>query len=478
MGKRYANGKLSDQSTIVNSPFPALVIQGTAFHTPEWGVLEVLENCAIAVNEQGVIDAVVRTEDTEYTSLIAAAKRDQILVQLDQDDYLIPGLVDLHIHAPQWPQLGKALDAPLEVWLQEYTFPLEAAYSDHAYAFDIYDDLVRTLLTHGTTTAVYFGTVDFQANVILAEACIRHGQRALIGKVAMDDADQCPDYYRDASAAAALNDTSQFITRIQTLNSNSNALVLPAITPRFIPSCTDELLIGLGHLAQESGCHVQTHCSESDWEVDFVRRRLNKTDTEALADYGLLTSKTILAHSNFVSMQDLELMGNHGSAVAHCPLSNAYFANAVFPLRQAHDSGVTVGLGTDISGGFSPSLFDAARYALMASRHACNGTSAQLGANVRGNGQEPLSTLETFGMATAEGGKALSLPIGQFKPGYAMDAICVRSNTEHSAFKVFQPSDTLTHVFEKLVLTADVSCIRHVWVNGKTLLNRSRLAHR
>lgn len=446
---------------------PLLVVHGTAFHTPVWGALEVLENCAIAVDANGNIEAITHQGEDTHEALIKQAREQQVLHQLDKDEYLIPGLVDLHIHAPQWPQLGKALDAPLEDWLQKYTFPLEAKYSDHEFAHEIYDDLVKTLLAHGTTTAVYFGTVDLLANVILVEACLRHGQRALVGKVAMDDPEQCPGYYRDESASSALEDTRQFINRVQELQTQRNTLVLPAITPRFIPSCTDELLVGLGQLAADTGCHIQTHCSESDWEVAFVRDRLDKTDTEALDNYGLLTDKTILAHSNFVSSTDLKLMVKKGAAVAHCPLSNAYFANAVFPFRQAHACGVAVGLGTDISGGFSPSLFDAARYALMASRHASNGTSPELNADDRGNADTPLTTLETFHMATTQGGEALSLPIGQFKCGYAFDALCVRSNEPNSAFKVRKGADKLHDVFEKLVLTADRSCICKIWVNGK-----------
>ncbi len=447
--------------------FPSLVVKASGVHAPEQGRIEILENCAIAVDETGTIEQVLHPTHSDHDALIEGAEQRKILHRLDKNDVLIPGLVDLHIHAPQWPQLGKALDAPLEDWLQKYTFPLEAKFADHDYARTIYDDLVRTLLAHGTTTAVYFGSVDFQANVILAEACLRHGQRALVGKVAMDHKGQCPDYYRDASTETALEESRRFVEKISTMRQGSNPLVLPAITPRFIPSCTDELLHGLGALAAQTGCHVQSHCSESDWEVSHVRSRLGKSDTEAFDDFGLLTNRTILAHSNFISEQDMALMAQRGAAVAHCPLSNAYFANAVFPLRKALSHGVDVGLGTDIAGGFSPSIFDTARYALMASRHACCGTAPDRLQSARGSGETPLTTAETFWLATTAGGRALSLPIGLFKPGYAFDAICVRSNTTGSGFRQDPDVDTLTDVFEKLVLTADRSCISDVWVNGK-----------
>src|SRR6185437_7695384 len=109
------------------------------------------------------------------------------LVTLGTTQYLLPGFVDLHIHAPQWPQLGKALDLPLEEWLQVYTFPLESRYADVEFARTVYGSLVDGLLANGTTTAVYFGTLHLPATRILADICLQRSQRALIGRVAMDN---------------------------------------------------------------------------------------------------------------------------------------------------------------------------------------------------------------------------------------------------------------------------------------------------
>lgn len=447
--------------------FPESVICGTAFHTPKRGQLEMLRECAIAINAEGRIDRIVRQESNEFETLVVAARNRGRLYLLNDGDYLIPGLVDLHIHAPQWPQLGKALDAPLEEWLGKYTFPLEARFSDHDFARAVYSDLVRTLLMHGTTTAVYFGTVDLEANVILANACLKHGQRALVGKVAMDHPEICPAYYRDESAALAVQQTQAFVEKVRSLQSGMQHLVLPAITPRFIPSCTDELLSELGKLAAEFDCHIQTHCSESDWQVAHVRERLGRTDCEALDDVGLLTDQTILAHSNFITDDDMDLLNSRQSAIAHCPLSNAYFANAVFPLQRALSKGVKVGLGTDISGGFSPSVFDAIHNTLTASRYACSGTDPALERTKRGSGESPLTTIEAFWLATAASGEALSLPIGVFREGYAFDAIAVSANGPGSAFGVYDQLDDDENIFEKLVLTSDRSAIQNVWVDGQ-----------
>ena len=120
-------------------------------------------------------------------------------------------MIDLHVHAPQWPQLGLALDRPLEEWLQACTFPLEARYADPAFAQSVYESLVDALLANGTTTALYYATIHLPATQRLADICLQRGQRALIGRVAMDDTGQCPQYYRDASAAQGIADTRRFI---------------------------------------------------------------------------------------------------------------------------------------------------------------------------------------------------------------------------------------------------------------------------
>ncbi|UXN72519.1 amidohydrolase family protein [Devosia sp. A8/3-2] len=119
----------------------------------------------------------------------------------------------------------------------------------------------------------------------------------MVGKVVMDDPAACPDFYRDASPEAAIAGTRAVINHIRTHPANTEARVLPVITPRFIPSCTDEVLTVLGQLAAECDCHVQTHCSESDWAHGHVLNRYGHTDAQALDNFGLLTRKSVLAHS-------------------------------------------------------------------------------------------------------------------------------------------------------------------------------------
>jgi len=160
----------------------AWALQCTAFDAPASNQLRVQADVLVCVNAQGVIEAVLHQGDPRRQAAQAAHAAAGTLRSLPAGSYLLPGMVDLHVHAPQWPQNGKALDVPLEVWLQDNTFPLEARYRDPAFAQRVYDVVVPTLLANGTTTAMYFGTVDNAGNQVLAERCLAHGQRALVGR--------------------------------------------------------------------------------------------------------------------------------------------------------------------------------------------------------------------------------------------------------------------------------------------------------
>ncbi|WP_423065649.1 guanine deaminase [Devosia sp. CN2-171] len=433
-------------------------IRGTFVHAPKRGAVEVLEDALIFVGEDGRIERIAP----------AAGGVPEGTLELPAAQIVIPGFVDLHVHAPQYPQLGLALDEPLEVWLGKYTFPLEARYADLDFAREAYGTLVRDLLAGGTTTALYFATVHRQATELLAEMCLAEGQRALVGKVVMDLAESCPDYYRDASPEAAIADSRSVIEAIRALPDNDR--VLPVITPRFIPSCTDEALAGLGALAAECACHVQTHCSESDWAHGYALERYGKTDAEALDGFGLLTRKTVLAHSVFLTDADMDRVKSRGAGVAHCALSNAYFGNAVFPLRRALEKGVHVGLGTDISGGPSASMLDAARMTVAVSRMLQDGVDATDSRETRGVANSRVDLLTAFHLATAGGGVALDLDIGLFRPGYHFDALIIDATAEAGTIRLFgaQAADRI----EQILYTASKPNIAATFVGGDLVSGR------
>lgn len=478
-------------SRTVGNDRPRAVL-GTCFHTPVYGSFEMLEQALIELDDHGVIERITTPEDPAYRERLRSAREANdrepgYLLELGKDEVALPGFVDLHVHAPQWPQAGIALDEPLEVWLGERTFPLEAKFGieeegrslGSGFTLPVYQDLVQTLLSRGTTTCAYFGSADARGSKALAKTCASIGQRAVVGKVVMDDPSANPSFYRDASTEQALAETESFIAALESHAARCAADdprfpgVYPAVTPRFIPSCTEAALRGLGEIARAHDAYVQSHCDESQWQSGVARERFGKSDAEALADFGLLKRKSVMAHGTFLLDGEAEIFRATGAALAHCPISNAYFGNAVCPVRRVHGQGVNIGLGTDISGGFSPSLYDNIRMAVMASRILEDGVDARVPSEQRGAGEPSrISAAEALYLATKGGAEALEMPIGSFEVGRTLDMQVIdlkRPFADLTGNGVFTtPADQL----ERILYLATPENIRKVLVQGVCTLSR------
>ena len=427
-------------------------VRGRLMQTPSVNRLEVKRDCVVSVGADGLISSVHEWAGGECD------------VVLPHTAILFPGLIDTHVHAPQWPQLGTGVDLALERWLFEYTFPLEARLADLVFAAEVWNDLVTGLLTHGTTTAVYLATIDLQATTLLAETCVRLGQRALVGRVAMDHPEGTPEQYRDSDAVSGVQASADSIEQIAALGS---PLVAPVVTPRFTPACTDAMLEGLAELAASVGVPVQVHCSESDWEHSYALDRFGVSDTKALNGFGLVREHTVLAHCDHASDEDLALMRSRGAGVAHCPLSNAYFANAVFPARRALESGLSVGLGSDIAGGSQPGLLSQCAMAVTASRMLEDGVDACLSPDSRGVTGSLLDTIAAFWMATRGGAELLGHATGLIEPGRSFDAFAIDTAIPDTALRIWPEVDDDERVFEKVVRLATAADITSVWVAGR-----------
>lgn len=435
----------------------ALRVRGTILQAPALDQLETLVDHVVAVDDQGIITGVTPAADSVA----------DVDVVLAASQYLMPGLIDLHLHAPQWPQLGTGLDLPLEEWLFEYTFPLEARYEEVEFAEGVWASMVPRLLREGTTTAVYFSSIHEEATLALAQACLAAGQRAFVGRVAMDHPDGTPDFYRDPDASTAVERSHRSIEAIEALD--PTGLVRPIITPRFIPACSDATLRGLGELAAATGVLVQTHCSESDWEHSDVLNRYGVSDTVALDRFGLARDHSVLAHADHVSVDDQRVLVELGAGIAHCPLSNSYFANAVLPVREIVGRGVRVGLGTDIAGGPDPSVLASCGHAVTVSRMLEDGVDPNIWADQRGRPDSRIDAVGAFHLATVGGAGVLGLNAGLIEPGRVFDAFAV--GTGHGrGVEVWPDIDTSERVFEKVVRGARMPDISMVWVNGNMVV--------
>jgi guanine deaminase len=383
-----------------------MAVVGDLVQTPAVDRFEHRRDVVVAVGLDGMITAVEPRSSAAGGQLIAAAGE---IVELGSSSVLMPGLVDLHVHAPQWPQLGTCLDLPLEQWLDTYTFPLEARYGDPTVCGTVWPSLVSSMLANGTTTAVYFGANDRAATSALAAVCVDRGQRALVGRVAMDHPEGTPEWYRDPSASASVEESARSIAEIRELDGGRD-LVRPMITPRFTPSCSDELLTGLGELAASTGVAVQTHCSESDWAHDYALDRFGATDSAALDRFGLLRPGSVVAHANHVTDDDADLLIERRTGIAHCPLSNAYFAGGVLPVRRLLGRGVGIGLGSDVAGGADPGLLRQCSHAVTMSRMLEAGVDVRLPAGERGVAGSRIDVVTAFWMSGSSSRAAGSTP--------------------------------------------------------------------
>lgn len=443
--------------------FNNMAIQGNAFYCIDFNKTKYVNKGIFCVNNEGYIEEVYEEWHKDYDLIRSKYLKSGKLRILSDLEVMLPGFVDLHIHASQWPQAGTALDRPLETWLGEYTFPLESKFKDLEFANEVYRDVVNTTLRHGTTSAMYFATADRESSTLLASLCGELGQRGLVGKVVMDDPNSNLEFYRDASPEEAVYETEKFINEVLEIQNLYKQKVYPVVTPRFIPSCTSEALAGLGRLAKKYDVHIQTHCSESDWAHQFAKDKYGVSDTQALDNFGLITEKTVIAHAPFLESDDLKIITNKKTSIAHSPLSNAYFANAVLPFKDFSSRGVNIGMATDISGGYSPSMYQSIRQAVISSRMLQEGVNPSLCRDERGRSCSSITINNAFYSATAAGGTALNLPIGKLEKGYSFDAQIINiENNIPRFYKEKNPEDLL----HKILLLSESSNIKEVWVQG------------
>ena len=291
---------------------------------------------------------------------------------------------------------------------------MESSLSSLPRAKTVYTRCIQRTLSHGTTTASYYATVSVPSTNLLADLCLSYGQRAFIGRCCMDSHLQ-PDYYRDASAASALEDTKATISHIASIDPHYS-LITPIITPRFAPSCSSELMHSLGALQKETNLPVQTHISENVNEVALVEKMFPEHESYAHVydNHGLLGPKTILAHAVHLSAEEVDLVKKRESKISHCPASNSAITSGTCKVRSLLQKGVEVGLGTDMSGGYSPSILEVVRQAALVSRHIA----------MSGDEEAKLSIEEVLYLATRGGAKVVGLgdKIGGFEVGKEWDA--------------------------------------------------------
>lgn len=368
------------------------------------------------------------------------------------DKLILPGMSDLHVHAPQFAFRGLGMDMELLDWLNSYTFPEEAKYSDPAYAEKAYAGFVDSLVHSTTTRAAIFATVHPAATLGLMAQLEQSGLRSYVGKVNMDR--NCPDTVREPDAETAVRETERWICDAGSRFHHTK----PILTPRFIPTCSDALMAGLKDLQRKYSLPVQSHLSENFGEIAWVRELSPASGCygEAYQRFGLFGGDhpCIMAHCVHSTDRELELIRQNGVFIAHSPESNMNLASGVAPVSHYLEFGLNVGLATDVAGGSSLSLLRAMMHAIQASK---------LRWRLLDDSIRPLSLEQAFYLATVGGG-AFFGKVGRFAEGYDFDAVVL----DDSSLFHPQPLDPRSRL-ERAVYLADDRHIAAKYVAGKKI---------
>ena len=421
------------------------ILRAAIFHTPrnpfrEPGALVALADGAIAV-EKGRI---VRCADY---SEVARAFPDAAVRDL-RGGYIVPGFIDTHVHFPQVRMIG-ALGYSLLDWLEHLTLPEEARLADAAHAARLADEFVRALASHGTTTAMVFGSHFAAATAALFLAAEARGLRIFSGLV-MADRLLRPELHQ--TPIAAYQASRSLIEKF-----HGRARLRYAVTPRFALSASEAMLETAGTLlGEDSSLRCTTHINENPREIEQVMRLFPwaKDYLGVYERYGLAGRSSILAHDVHTTESQLERMAASGAAIAHCPSSNAALGSGIFPMQRHLRRGVRCALGTDVGAGTGFGMMKEALEAYLLQRVA----------------PEPMTLTpeQMLYLATRAGAEALALEneTGDFLAGKSADLVYLKP-PEHSVLAgVLKDAESPERILGALFTMAGAESVAEVQVGG------------
>lgn len=349
--------------------------------------------------------------------------------------FIIPGLIDLHTHAPQYAYRGTQMDLELLNWLDNVTFPQESKYKNVSYAEKAYKIFAKDLKNSFTTRACIFGTIHVEATTILMDYLEESGLITMVGKVNMDR-NSISDLTENSSKESYEN-TKEWIN----FSKNKYKNTFPIITPRFTPACSDELMELLGKLQRETNTPLQSHLAENISEISLVKELCHDimNYSDSYGKHGLFgkTVPTIMAHCVYLENEEIELIKENEVFIAHCPNSNMNLSSGIAPVRKYLDKNLKMGLGTDIAGGVSISIFKAITDAIQVSKLRWRLVDESL---------KPITFEEGFYLATKGGGEFFG-KVGAFEKDYDFDVLILDDgNIESPINKEFSLRERLERI--------------------------------
>jgi 5-methylthioadenosine/S-adenosylhomocysteine deaminase len=363
--------------------------------------------------------------------------------------YLLPGLIQTHVHLCQTLFRGYADDLALLEWLKQRIWPMEAAHTPASLAASARLSAAELLLG-GTTSVLTMETVHDTDAVF--EALEPIGLRAAIGKCMMDADAAVPTRLLEQTQAS-IDESLAIASR---WHGRANGRLRAAFAPRFAVSCSRELLEAVGSLSSERGIIVHTHASENRDEIALVRSRTGHANVAYLNEVGLASSRLCLAHCVWVDEAEQALLLEHDVKVLHCPGSNLKLGSGIAPVSEMRARGISVSIGAD--GAACNNQLD--MFAEMR-------LAAVLQAVVHGPGA--LTARDALTMATREGARALHLEdqIGSIEVGKRADMILIDRDRPHLA--------TAPDPFSAVVYAARASDVRTTIVDGEVLVDDFKL---
>lgn len=376
-----------------------MIIKSTFIDTPVYGEIRIRENEYVVV-ENGIITGIYGSIPPEYANENIIDRTGMII---------IPAFNDIHVHAPQFYNRGNGYDLQLLDWLNNYTFPIEEKFADAQFAQKAYRDFVNGLILSGTMRAAIFATVHMDATKILMELIEKSGIKACVGKVNMDRNSPeglCEDTDKSIDETIELIKWAEGLKNVEYI-----------LTPRFVPSVSEKLMIRLGDLAQKYHLCVQSHVSENKDEVELVRRLHPKAEsyTRVYDEYGLLRKgRTILAHGIYLTDDEKKIIRDKEIYIAHCPDSNVNLSSGIMRLSHYKELGIKCPLASDVAGGNTLAMNKNAVYAVQISKvnSFINKTDKTIGLS------------EALYLATKESGQFFG-NVGSFDENCEFDALVI-----------------------------------------------------
>lgn len=422
---------------------PVFILKGNIVYSKNKDELRILKDHYL-ISESGLVKGVFEKVPPEYA---------QVSVSDYGECLIIPGLTDLHVHAPQYTFRAMGMDMELLEWLETNTFPEEAKYQDLEYARRAYRIFTDNLKRSATTRACIFGTIHRDATLLLMDQLEQSGLVTYVGKVNMDR--NCPDYLREESAEESGIQTVEWIKDVLHKKYQNT---MPILTPRFTPSCSDELMENLKKIQMYYQIPVQSHLSENPGEIAWVKELCPWSEFygDAYDRFGLFGAdcKTVMAHCVYSGKEERQRMKENGVFIAHCPESNMNLSSGVAPVRTFLKEGLHVGIGSDVAGGSTENLFKAMALAIQASK---------LRWRMQDDSLKPLTLEEVFYIATKGGGEFFG-NVGSFEPGFELDAVVLDdTRIVHS-----QNLDVRERL-ERMIYLADEREVRAKYVRGREI---------